>query len=158
MRPLTRLTLAPLGLLLAATLTPPPASAASAASAASGPRYAESAHAVTNKVRAQHGRSPLRQDRCLTRFANRQADKMAKRREIFHQPLEPVLRRCGLRTTGENVAYGFTSGSSVVRRGWMRSPGHSANILRPEYRLMGVGAERGRDGAWYVAQVFGARA
>jgi uncharacterized protein YkwD len=151
-RPFTRLSIVPLGILLAATLTAAPASADPAE------EYAETAHQVTNKVRSQHDRTRLKPDACLTRFANRQADRMAKRRAISHQPLRPVLRACGLRMAGENVAYGFASGHSVVRRGWMKSPGHRENILRPQYRLMGIGAERGRDGAWYVAQVFGTAA
>ena len=37
----------------------------------------------------------------------------------------------------------------------MNSEGHRANILKPDYRLMGIGARKGSDGLWYVSQVFG---
>ncbi len=45
---------------------------------------------------------------------------MAAQRRMYHQDLEPILRRCGMSMVGENVAYGFTSGRAVVR-GWMDS-------------------------------------
>lgn len=37
----------------------------------------------------------------------------------------------------------------------MLSPEHRANILKPQYNLMGIGARRDAAGSWYVAQVFG---
>ena len=46
----------------------------------------------------------------------------------------------------------------MVNDGWMNSEGHRANILNPSFRLMGIGARKGHDGRWYVAQVFGRRA
>ena len=39
----------------------------------------------------------------------------------------------------------------------MRSSGHRANILNKGFRLMGIGARKGANGRWYVAQVFGTR-
>ena len=80
---------------------------------------------------------------------------MARRTEMYHQDLGPILEECGLNLVGENVAYGYRTGRSVVNDGWMNSEGHRANILNPGYRLMGIGARKGSDGAWYVAQVFG---
>ena len=74
---------------------------------------------------------------------------------MCHQDLGPILRGCNLRTVGENVAYGYPSGSAVIG-GWMGSSGHRANILNSSYRLLGVGAVRSSDGRWYAAQVFGA--
>ena len=61
-------------------------------------------------------------------------------------------------TVGENVAYGSPTGTSVVDDGWMNSEGHRANILNPDYTLEAIGARKGPDGRWYVAQVFGRRA
>lgn len=153
MRPSTMLTMPFVGALLAGTVAAAPAPAQAAAPA----QYAGAAERTTNTVRARHDRVRLRDSACLARYAGRQADRMAARGEIFHQDLQPVLRACHLSSTGENVAYGFSSGRSVVKQGWMRSPGHRENILRREYRLMAVGAERGRDGRWYVAQLFGRR-
>jgi uncharacterized protein YkwD len=120
--------------------------------------YASAAVKATNQARVNHDRRKLRTSDCLRRFAVRQAKRMAAQEAMFHQDLGPVLRECGLRVAGENVAYGYPTGRAVVRRGWMRSPGHRANILNREYRLVAVGARRSDDGVWFSAQVFGRRA
>ena len=43
--------------------------------------------------------------------------------------------------TGENLAWGTGAEATPVRivKGWMNSPGHRENILRPEFRQVGVG-------------------
>ena len=64
---------------------------------------------------------------------------MAAESRIYHQDLGPVLQACGLRRVGENVAQGYASGTAVTA-GWMSSPGHRANLLNAEFRLIGVGA------------------
>jgi uncharacterized protein YkwD len=131
--------------------TPALATTTSAAS------YQTAAFAATNAQRQRHDRRALRHQRCVQRYAVRQAQRMARQHRMFHQDLQPVLRDCGLSTAGENVAYGFPSGRSVVVDGWMKSPPHRRNILRSDYRLLGVGARRSGDGTWYVSQVFGRR-
>ena len=123
--------------------------------AAPADRYAATAFAATNQQRAAHDRVRLREGACLTGFAERWARHMARTGRLVHQDLGPILRRCGLRMTGENIAYGYPSGRAVVNRGWMHSEGHRENILRPSYRLMGIGAARDRQGRWWVSQVFG---
>lgn len=125
-----------------------------AQAAAPATRYANTAHAATNQERTARDLAPLRKNACLKRFATKQAARMANQRRIFHQDLGPILRRCGLSTVGENVAYGYRTGRAVVRQGWMKSPGHRENILRPQFRLMGIGAKKA-GGVWYTAQVFG---
>jgi uncharacterized protein YkwD len=39
---------------------------------------------------------------------------------------------------GENLAIGYGTAQTVFDA-WMASPGHKANILRPEFRSMGIG-------------------
>lgn len=113
---------------------------------------------TTNQVRAERDRVKLRSNACVQRFAVRQAKRMASQDRMFHQDLSPILATCGMRKVGENVAYGYATGVEVVLRGWMRSPGHRANILDREYRLLGSGARRSASGTWYAAQVFGRKA
>lgn len=131
-----------------------PATAATAANPEK--KYADAAHAATNQERTKRDLRALGTNACLKRFANKQAARMAKQREIFHQELGPILRRCGMRTVGENVAYGFVTGTSVVKAGWMNSAGHRANILNRAFRLEAIGARKA-NGTWYVAQVFGSK-
>jgi uncharacterized protein YkwD len=121
-------------------------------------KYAQQAFTATNANRAQHGLKALRPSDCLHRKAVRQAKRMAQREQIFHQDLGAVMQDCHLNTAGENVAYGYPNGKSVVNDGWMNSEGHRDNILNPSFKLMGIGARKGHDGRWYVAQVFGRRA
>lgn len=45
---------------------------------------------------------------------------------------------CDLPVYGENIAYGFSDGFSVVNA-WMNSPGHRANILNESCRYIAVG-------------------
>ena len=138
-----------------AITTPASASAAAPTAAAS---YGDSAFAATNRQRAKRERAALRRNDCLHRHAVRQARKMANRERIWHQDLGRVLENCHMSRVGENVAYGYPTGRSVVNDGWMKSDGHRENILSRKFRLMAVAARKGDDGRWYVAQVFGARA
>ncbi|MBD8868759.1 CAP domain-containing protein [Nocardioides donggukensis] len=117
-------------------------------------RYAKTAIHKTNVERTDRNLTRLRGGECLQRFARRQARRMARQERMFHQDLGPIMRRCGLRRAGENVAAGYPGGKAVVR-GWMRSDGHRANILEPRFRVIGLAARKGDNGVWYAAQVFG---
>ncbi len=108
-------------------------------------------------ARAQHDRKATKADRCLHRYAVRQVKAMIKAGQLFHSDLGKVMAGCDLVGAGENVAYGFPDGSSVVWDGWMRSAGHRANILRGSYRIVGVAARRDQQGTWYAAQLLGRR-
>lgn len=121
-------------------------------------KYQRQAHTATNKQRAARELKELRRNDCVQRFAIRQAKAMAKKEDMFHQELGPILEECGLSMAAENVAAGFPNGRSVVNDGWMKSEGHRANIVNPDYRLLGIGARKGHDGRWYVSQVFGRKA
>ena len=72
---------------------------------------------------------------------------------MYRKDLGPILRACNLSAVGENVAYGYPSGSAVMG-GWMdRAELSRCPERRP--RLLGV-ARSSSDGRWYAAQVFGA--
>ncbi|CAN5413919.1 hypothetical protein BH09ACT10_BH09ACT10_09100 [soil metagenome] len=128
---------------------------ASAASASD--RYEASAIKWTNKERTDRDRVKLKYKKaakCVDGFAERWAKKMATKQKMYHQKLGPIMDSCDLSMVGENIAYGFTSGKKVVNA-WMHSPGHKENILRPKYRLIGLGAYKDDNGIWWVSQVFG---
>jgi uncharacterized protein YkwD len=66
---------------------------------------------------------------------------------------------------GENIAWGTGSLATAaeIHRAWMESPGHKANILRRQFREIGIGIalgapipSGGSDGATYTAD-FGVR-
>jgi len=130
-------------------LTAAPAPAATPAEV----KYGNKIINVVNSIRDRNDRVELRKNRCLQRFANKQAARMANQRRLFHQDLGKIQRACGVGFVGENVARGNITANQMVGL-WMNSPGHRANILFRQYRLTGVGARRG-GGQWWAAQVFG---
>ena len=136
-------------LALVALLAPAPT-----ASARSAADFESAVHTATNAVRVDHDLRKLRKRACVDRFANRQAKRMAEKDDAFHQALKPILDKCGLGLVGENVAWGHTKAGTLLKA-WMDSPDHRANILKPDYRQLGVGARKSDSGVWYVAQVFG---
>lgn len=139
------------GLLLAPTTAP----AVAGKGASSATKYGNAAHKATNSIRAKHDAVELGMDGCLRQQALEQANAMATSGDLSHQSMSAVAAKCKMGYVGENVAYGFRNGRSVVK-GWMKSPGHRENLLSPNFRVMGIGAVK-RDGVWWVAQVFGRR-
>lgn len=130
------------------------APAESAEAAAMGHDYELAAARYTNHERTTRGLVKLRWGSCLDRYAEAQATRMAKRQELKHQDLWPILRNCDLTMVGENIAVGYPSGKAVTRA-WMNSPGHRANILNKRFRRYGLGAYKDSHGRWWVSQVLG---
>lgn len=100
-----------------------------------------------NTVRAARGLRPLRIDRSLLRAARSHSAHLLRTDRFAHGDMGRRLARHGARGPrfGENLAWG--SGSSIAPRSvvgaWMRSARHRANLLRPGWRRIGVGALRG---------------
>ncbi len=114
-----------------------------------------------NADRAQAGLAPLELDDRLTEIARQHTEKMVAHKALSHQfPEEPDVRHrvvsSGVRfdISGENVAYDRDADSA--ERSLMHSPPHRANILRPEFTVIGVGVIRVGDSI-YVTQDFADR-
>jgi len=126
------------------------------ASAADDPRRASAATlCLLNRQRAAHGLRPLHRNRALATAAARHSRDMARRNFFAHTAPGGVTfadrirgaryRPRGGWSIGENIAWGsgrLASPAAIVR-GWMRSPGHRANILDGRFRAIGVGVARG---------------
>lgn len=136
-------------LLSAAALIASPAPAATPSET----KYGNKVFTIVNDYRSEHGRAALRRNKCLNRFAAKQAQAMADKGQLFHQDLNKIARACGLGYVGENVVYGAGPAKSTVQM-WLQSPPHKKNILNRKYKLTGVAARMG-GGYWWVAQVFG---
>lgn len=116
---------------------------------------------LVNAHRAQLGLVPLVVSPTLTAAAEWKARDMAAYGYLDHDDPAPDARSpdervaaCGYPATqwGENIAMGYASAQAVVDA-WLASPGHRANIERPEFRATGVGAA---GAPLYWAQSFGA--
>jgi uncharacterized protein YkwD len=103
---------------------------------------------LLNAERAKHGLVPLRQHPLLELAAQRHSDDMVRRRYYEHETpdgVDPQMRMSAVGYappwTGENLYTGTGTEATPVRalKGWMESPGHRANILRPEFTEVGVG-------------------
>ncbi|HEX2315357.1 MAG TPA: CAP domain-containing protein [Thermomonospora sp.] len=117
--------------------------------------------ALTNAERGAFGLRALVPDVRLAAAAQAHSADMVARRFYSHTSpdgREPWDRAaaagCGHRGIGENIACGQRSPAEVVQ-GWMNSPGHRANILKPEFTHIGVGFVGGGQAGTYWTQLFG---
>jgi len=118
-----------------------------------------------NEERAAHGLRALKPNKKLRRAAEGHSDHMVRASVFEHGDLTGRIRGVGYHgwTYGENIAWGTgrLATAGEIHRAWMASPGHRANILRRQFREIGIGialgaATAGPDGATYTAD-FGAR-
>ncbi|HEY7207394.1 MAG TPA: CAP domain-containing protein [Gaiellaceae bacterium] len=128
------------GIVLAAQIL-----AASAATAAVSPTEAQLLAAV-NQARTDHGLSPLRVDPRLERAARSHSSEMMRTDSFSHGAFANRLRVFRARGTvfGENLAWGMRVAAETIVAGWLSSPEHRANMLRPGFRRVGIGVMTGR--------------
>lgn len=116
--------------------------------------------ALTNQERAKSGCGPLTFDKSLTRAAEAHAADMVAEHFFAHDSLDgrsPFDRMKAAGFAGgsmaENIAVGYSTPAAVVG-GWMKSPGHRANILNCGYTVIGIGYDPGQvkpdwgNGSW----------
>jgi uncharacterized protein YkwD len=130
---------------------------------------------LVNAARRRRGRRPLRHNARLALAATRHARDMAERNYFSHVSRDgrsfldrirrvDYLPRNGSWTVGENLAWGSErlATPKQILNGWMRSPGHRANILDRKFREIGIGVVVGApvggvaNAATYASE-FGAR-
>jgi hypothetical protein len=112
-----------------------------------------------NRARKQAGSSPLRTEPRLARAARRHSSDMARRGQLAHElngrgaadRVSAVSYEYAM--VGENLAFNQQDAEEVVR-GWMKSPGHRANILEGRFTETGVAVARDERGRRYFTQVF----
>jgi uncharacterized protein YkwD len=100
-------------------------------------------HAI-NTTRLSHGLAPLRIDPRLERTAQGHSTDMLRGGYFAHGRFAARMRRSGALgpVFGEDLAWGPDNARWVVSR-WLASPEHRANLLRPGFRRVGVGAAQG---------------
>jgi len=121
--------------------------------------------AVTNAQRTNEGLGSLTLNTKLTNAAAAKLADMFDKQYFAHVSPDGTAPSdwvdgagYAYRLTGENLALGDFSGETDLVTAWMNSPGHRANILKPEYTEIGVavgkGMYEGRE-TWLAVQVFG---
>lgn len=116
---------------------------------------------LINRERSERGLSKLELDDRLTKAARGHTALMIERDKLAHRlPGEPDLTHrlaaadMPFDASGENVAYNSDVESAHIA--FMESPGHRANILKPEFNTVGIGIQRAGDRMW-VTQAFARR-
>ncbi|MGW0830328.1 CAP domain-containing protein [Streptomyces prunicolor] len=117
---------------------------------------------LTNAERARAGLRALAVDPLLAAAAQAHSTDMVARAFYSHtspdgsQPWDRAAAAgARRRTIGENIACGQRTPAEVVE-GWMNSPGHRANILKPDFTHIGIGFAGGGQMGTYWTQLFGA--
>ncbi len=112
-------------------------------------------------ARSLAGLSPLGRDARLDALALAHARRMARAHAVGHDlgdgDPSQRLESAGLvaRQSGENVAHAPTV--ALAHRALYASPSHRANMLRPEFRAVGVAVVLDPDGSVWVAEEFTTR-
>ena len=109
-----------------------------------------------NNSRAQHGLRSLTMSSSLQSVARRWSQHMASggcsgSASICHNP-NLSSQVSGWQKIGENVGVG--PNESSIQNAFMNSSHHRANILDPDFTLVGIGTAVGKDGRLYVTQDF----
>lgn len=115
--------------------------------------------ALVNQERRSRGLVEVRFSSTLHVAAQDYAELMGRQNRLSHTLDGAVWDRIealGYRysTCGENIAWNCRDAAHVMDE-WMKSPGHRANILNPDFRELGVGIAKNAAGEKYHCQVFG---
>lgn len=114
---------------------------------------------LVNQERAKENLKPLAADPELTEVARRHSADMFARGYFAHQTPENLspfdrMRSAKVRflTAGENLALAPTL--DIAHTGLMNSPGHRANILKPQFGRLGIGVVDGGRRGLMITQNF----
>ncbi len=119
----------------------------------------------TNQHRKSYGLNPLTENEKLNAAALKKVEDIFSNQYFAHTSptgeeaadlVEDVNYEYLL--VGENLAKGIFENDEILVEGWMNSPDHRDNILKPGYREIGVASKEGiymgRE-VWIAVQIFG---
>lgn len=93
---------------------------------------------LLNASRADVQLPPFREDPVLSGRAQARAEMMCANRSFSHDNYLAAFDGSPYRWKGENLAQGYREPRAVHAQ-LMSSPGHRANILKPQYDSVGIG-------------------
>ena len=102
---------------------------------------------AVNQARAAHGLHGVRVDSTLTRAARSHSSEMLRGNYFAHGAFRTRMIAFRVRGpfVGENLAWGtgsYATPQTVIEE-WLNSPAHRANLLRPSFTRIGIGAVQG---------------
>src|SRR5688572_15480471 len=99
-----------------------------------------------NDLRASQGLSSLVVDPALTMIAMDWTQQMAATSTLSHRPNLAAVAPGDWTKLGENVGYG--GGVASLHDAFVNSPGHYANLIKPEYQYIGVAVVMAGSTMW----------
>lgn len=107
-----------------------------------------------NKERKIRKIEQLVLDEDLCTYAQKHAETMANKNSLYHSKMSNLMKASnGASLVGENIAWGQKTEEEVVNS-WMWSPMHKLNILGKNYKKVGFGLAKNKDGKVYWCTVF----
>ncbi|MGH2541068.1 MAG: CAP domain-containing protein [Actinomycetota bacterium] len=116
------------------------------------PNYAWHMFVETNESRARYHVGRLDQARRLSDEAERHAQAMARKGDLFHTS-GPTRYGVRCMVWGENVGWS-TGDTADLQRMFMHSPEHRSHVLDRRFRRVAVGAATDDRGRLYVSLFF----
>jgi uncharacterized protein YkwD len=115
---------------------------------------------LINDYRKQHGVGPLQVSPTLTKAAQWMSNDMATKNYFNHvdslgRTLGPRISSFGYKflSAGENIAIARDAVGAMTL--WQHSPSHNANMLRPEYKVIGIGTADSLQGVLWTTDFGG---
>ena len=137
----------------------PVATVATAGDSGSCYHYKDSERAFARKINGARGRKGVHRlslDKQLSKVARRHTWEMDNKNSLFHtSDFKLRTRVTHWRILGENVGLGQTVDS--LHHAFMASPAHKANVMRSEFRHVGVGVRKAATGQIWVTVIFEAK-
>ena len=93
---------------------------------------------LLNAARADAALPAFREDPTLSARAQQRAETMCANRQFSHDGYQAAFRGSPYRSMGENLAMGHQEPRAVHAQ-LMNSSGHRANILKRNFRAVGIG-------------------
>ncbi len=122
----------------------------------------------TNTFRKEHKRASLERNEKLDQAAQAFADYMARTGRYGHSadgnaPQERIAKQgyesCmvaeNIATRFQTTGFGTDSLAEGLMQGWIESPGHRENLLRPHVTQTGVGIAVAESGVYFAVHLFG---
>ncbi len=118
---------------------------------------------LVNQERRRAGVPPLQWDDALAAEARRHSYNMMARWFFSHE--DPIRGALNKRLKSANLPWGrcaenifseqgYADPAEMAVQGWLKSPGHRANMLDPRLTHTGIGAAQRSDATIYITQDF----
>lgn len=116
--------------------------------------YYQEVLTLVNQIRAEAGVSPLTLDPTMCYAATTRAMEMDNAKVLSHtrpngSKYSTALTAYGIKysSSGENIASGANSPEDVVT-GWKNSPAHYSNMIKSDFKKLGVGFSNANGRYW----------